>query len=441
MKLIKTEIDALECPPGKRDRMVFDDALPGFGVRVTMDGLKVFLFQYRIGKTVRRLRLGRYGDLTPTQARKLAEAARLQVSAGNDPMGARKASAVALQLAKVKDDEAADLDAFTFNKLIDAWDAERLAHRRPSYRREALRALRLNLAALLTVPAHAVTANMLRQELGLITTRTRRAIGAMPKGPPPTQGAPGVTIRKRVRAYAHAVFAWGERQELVPSNPASAVHVEFRAVARERVLSDTEIGEVWRATDALGWPWGPFFRFLILTLQRETETAGLRWFELSSDLARWEIAGARTKNRRAHIVHLVPEARAIINAAPRLTMPPDLTPSPFVFTTTGKAPVSGFSHAKSRLDNEILSNRIKAAAALGKPAEPLEPWRIHDLRRTGVTVMARRGVRYEVADRVLNHVGGAIQGVVAIYQRHEYLAEREAALTLWADHVQAVARH
>ena len=229
------------------------------------------------------------------------------------------------------------------------------------------------------------------------------------------------------------------KQELVPGNPVTAVHVEYRVVARERVLSDAEIGEVWRATGALGWPWGPFFRFLLLTLQREVETAGLRWFELSDDLARWEIAGTRTKNRRAHIVHLVPAAREIIRAAPRFAIAPGASASPFVFTTTGRAPVSGFSHAKSRLENEILANRIKVAAATGQPPEPLEPWRIHDLRRTGVTVMARLGVGYEVADRVLNHVGGAIQGVVAIYQRHEYLAEREAALKLWAHHVQAMA--
>jgi hypothetical protein len=64
MKLGKTEVDVLACPPGKRDRMAFDDALPGFGVRVTADGTKVFLFQYRMGKAVRRLRLGRYGDIT-----------------------------------------------------------------------------------------------------------------------------------------------------------------------------------------------------------------------------------------------------------------------------------------------------------------------------------------------------------------------------------------
>jgi hypothetical protein len=63
---------------------------------------------------------------------------------------------------------------------------------------------------------------------------------------------------------------------------------------------------------------------------------------------------------------------------------------------------------------------------------------MHDFRRTGVTVLARKGVRWEVADRLLNHVGGAIRGVAAVYQRHDFLAEREAALATWAAHVLAV---
>lgn len=439
MKLGKNEIDALACPADRQDRIVFDDALPGFGVRVTAAGLKVFLFQYRRGTAVRRLRLGRYGDITPAQARKLAEAARLEVSAGRDPAAERKAIADAETENKARQAEQSATDAFTVDRLIDAWTAERLADRRPAYRREAVRALRVNLAALLPVPAQQVDAAMVRRELAEITKRTPRATGGVAKGPAPLHGAPGMTIRRRVRAYLHAMFAWAVKHELVPSNPVAAVHVEGRQVARERTLSDAELGEAWRAAGALGWPWGPYFRVLILTLQREAETAGMRWFELSEDLARWELPGARTKNGKPHIVFLAPPVRELLRAVPRMTVPPGLAPSPFVFTTTGTAPVAGFSHAKTRLDALIVNERMKLAAEAGKPAQPLVPWRIHDLRRTGVTAMARLRVRWEVADRILNHVGGAIHGVAAVYQQHQYLDEREAALNLWATHVLAVA--
>ncbi len=204
-------------------------------------------------------------------------------------------------------------------------------------------------------------------------------------------------------------------------------------IAGDRVLTDAEIGEVWRAAGLLGWPWGPYFRFLLLTLQRRGETAGLAWAELSPDLALWELPGCRTKNGKPHLVHLAEPARAILRAVPRLAG------SPLAFTTTGTTPVSGFSHAKRRLDAAILAERAKRAAEAGDgrpPASPV-PWGGHDFRRSGATVLARLGVRWEVADKALNHVKGAIQGVAAIYQRYDFLAEREAALNVWAAHVLA----
>ncbi|MEI7714022.1 MAG: site-specific integrase [Rhodospirillales bacterium] len=439
MKLTKAAVDALTCPPNRKDRLVFDDLLPGFGVRVTAEGAKTFLLQYRLGKAVRRLRLGRYGDLTPTEARRRAEVARGEIAAGRDPVGEATATRTAIVEEAAREIARAKADAFTFGSLIDLWASERLAHRKPAYQREAVRSLRLNLANLLSVPAGAVDAAALRTELAKIVKQTARTAGGLVKGPAPTRGAPGLTIQRRVRSYAHAMYAWGVQSGLVSDNPVTAVHVEGRPVARERVLSDMELGEIWRAAGVMGWPWGPYFRFLLLTLQRESETAGLRWFELSSDLSRWELPGARTKNGRPHIVHLSEPAREIIRAAPRLLNGTDQTPSVFLFTTNGAAPLSGFSHAKVRLEKLILTERITLAAARGEMAQTPEPWRLHDLRRTGVTAMARLKVRWEVADRILNHVGGALTGIAAVYQRHEWLDDRQEALDGWARHVLTVA--
>ena len=62
-------------------------------------------------------------------------------------------------------------------------------------------------------------------------------------------------------------------------------------------------------------------------------------------------------------------------------------------------------------------------------------WRLHDLRRTCVSGMARLGIAPHVADKILNHQSGTISGVAAVYQRHEFLAERQAALDLWGAHI------
>ena len=77
------------------------------------------------------------------------------------------------------------------------------------------------------------------------------------------------------------------------------------------------------------------------------------------------------------------------------------------------------------------------AEEAGKLEEPIKvkAWRLHDLRRTFVSGMARLGVAPHVADKVLNHQSGTISRVAAVYQRHEFLTERKDALGRWGAHV------
>jgi integrase len=94
----------------------------------------------------------------------------------------------------------------------------------------------------------------------------------------------------------------------------------------------------------------------------------------------------------------------------------------FVFSRSGIAPFQDFSLAKRELD------RISGVTG----------WRLHDLRRTCVSGMARLGVAPHVADKILNHQNGTISGVAAVYQRHDFLAERRQALKLWGAHVERI---
>ena len=69
----------------------------------------------------------------------------------------------------------------------------------------------------------------------------------------------------------------------------------------------------------------------------------------------------------------------------------------------------------------------------------LAPWSVHDLRRTVATGLQRLGVRLEVTEAVLNHISGSRAGIAGVYQRHDWAAEKRAALDAWAAHVLAVA--
>jgi integrase len=92
---------------------------------------------------------------------------------------------------------------------------------------------------------------------------------------------------------------------------------------------------------------------------------------------------------------------------------------PYVLSLLGIKPFQEFSRAKRRLDQ----------------LSALTGWRLHDLRRTCVSGMARLGVAPHVADKILNHQAGTISGVAAVYQRHEFLLERKEALDRWGAHV------
>lgn len=80
--------------------------------------------------------------------------------------------------------------------------------------------------------------------------------------------------------------------------------------------------------------------------------------------------------------------------------------------------------------------RAEAKARGDDPdAVTIEPWRVHDLRRTVASGMARLGIGVAVAEKVMNHVSGTFAGIVGVYQRHDFLTEKRHALNLWADHV------
>jgi integrase len=233
----------------------------------------------------------------------------------------------------------------------------------------------------------------------------------------------------------------------VPGNPFAELPIAAGATERERALSDAEIAEVWAAADTLGYPFGPFYKLLVLTLQRRAEVAGMRWSELSDDLARWILPGARMKAGKPHIVSLSEAARAVLRSIPRVEG------CDLVFSTTtyrltvrgsdeprGKrkrepTPISGFSQGKRYLDAAIAKARAAAAARLGQKPEPMPAWRVHDLRRSGVTILAGRGFDSIVVDKLLAHQPAKLRGVAAVYQRHDFLAERAAALDAWVKFV------
>lgn len=210
-------------------------------------------------------------------------------------------------------------------------------------------------------------------------------------------------------------FKWCVERDAITVSPLGSLKPPPLPESRDRILSDDELRVFWKATSGM-FLWGPFYRLLLLTAQRREEVGAMQWCEIDRKTLTWTIPGARTKNGKEHTVHLSPQAWSILKDLPRLK-------SDYVFTTTLTTPIQGYSKAKRQLDGLTKLS---------------SPWRVHDLRRTAASGMAKLGFQPHVIERVLNHVSGAQGGLVAVYQRYEYLEERKRAIEAWGSYVEAL---
>ncbi|TWA59260.1 site-specific recombinase XerD [Azospirillum brasilense] len=406
-KITKRLVDATK--PGTKDVFVWDSEVKGFGLKVTPAGSRVYIVQYRVegGRTAapKRFTIGKHGSpWTADKARDEAIRILGQVKAGNDP-----------QAQKVAGRESANAKGDTFADIADLF-IDRHAKVNTRGWKETKRLLDKHVTPYWgDRPVASITRRDVNKRLDEIV-----------------DSGTAVTAN-RVLAVVRKLFNWAASKDYVQATPCVGVQPPAEEESRDRVLTDDELREVWLAAGGLGDPFGPFVRLLILTAQRRDEVAGMRWSEVDLPGKTWIIPKERAKNGKAHVVPLSESAAEILKAVPRITLE-DGKPCDFVFSTTGLAPVSGFSRAKANLDRLVLKARQKAVGE-GEEAAPMPGWWFHDLRRTTTTGLARMGIPPQIADRILNHTQGTIKGVAAVYNRHEYLDERRAALDAWARRV------
>jgi integrase len=405
-------IEALK--PGKKRREEPDGHTRGLFVIVQPSGAKSWAVRYRIAGAPKKYTIGPYPEFDIPTARDLAREALVKAAKGIDPAAEKKAAREARKA------EQSTVDRV--ESVIDAFVKNHHAKRsKPSWAKEAERLLRVEIA-----PAFG------RKRLSEIKDVDvhRLLVGIAERS--------SVTARNTFAAF-RKLCNWAmslEGGKLITVSPCVGVTAPGEARARDRVLEDDESALVYRAFERIGPPFGSIGKLLILTGARRDEVAGMRWSELDLGARVWRLPKERTKNKRDHEIPLSHAAVRVIEGLPRIEGKAGL-----VFTTTGTTPVSGFSRAKAAIDKAILEiMREEAAAAGDDPAEvkPLEPWTLHDLRRTLATNLQKLGVRLEVTEAVLNHVSGSRAGIVGIYQRHTWAQEKREALDRWARRLEAI---
>lgn len=371
----------------------------GFGVRVTAAGAKAFVLNYRLRGREHRFTIGAWPDWSALKAVREARNLRQRVDRGENPLDDRIPPAATKTVLSALDDF---VNRYVRNSERPLRSAD---HIESAFDR-------------LVKPRIG--------KLGVYELRRSHVAKMLDE----IEDAAGPVMADRTRAYLRKALSWYAERDDQFNLTAAFVRVEPRANskdrARTRVLSDEEIRIIWPLLGEAG-TFGALAKTLLLTAQRRDEVAHMCRKEIGDDGV-WTIPAERYKTKRPNFVPLSKAALAVIELQPKFE------DSDYVFPSRAKTPFSGFGKSKIALDRAVLMV-IKKEAKKGAIVEPLPNWTLHDLRRTGKTLMVRAGVRPDISERVLGHV---IAGVEGTYDRHSYADEKRDALEKLADMIKKI---
>jgi integrase len=371
----------------KRDMIVFDDALAGFGFRLRAGaGGKVlcsWVVQYKRAGATRRLLLGSANVLGAEQARTMAKKALGRVANGEDPQAERA--------------ERRDKDRVSLRAMV----GEYLLHKEAQVGERQLIEIKRYLTGPYLKPLHAMPVDKVgRRDIASRLVVIIREHSA--------------TVASRTRAALSAFYVWAMQSGIVEANPIIGTITPKEGAARDRVLSDDELAAIWRACG--DDEYGRIIRLLALLGSRRGEVGGMCWSEIDLDRATWTLPARRSKNGRKHELPLMPLVLDIVTAVPRMVSRDQLF-------GTRAAGFTSWARNKPELD---------------KRSGVTEPWTVHDIRRSVATRMADIGIAPHIIEEILNHQSGHRSGPAGVYNRSRYGNEVRAALAMWADHIRAL---
>lgn len=368
----------------------------GEGLTFTLSpkGTAAWTLRYRIGGKAKELTLGRYPDIPLTKAREIASAKRGEIQQGVD-VAAQKRQA----------DQAA-ARAWNFRRLAEDYfdkGAKKLAATTAKNRTQQLRDFVYpkigNIAAADVTPADIV---------GIVEATAGRSLH----------------VARLVMVGIRMVFAHGIARHVVTANPCA--HIRSEAIIggapdqRERVmLTDAEIGAVFKALPTMSRPNALMVRILLATGARIGELVHAEWVHLDFERAEWTIPPEHSKTKKGFVIPLPPMVAGWFAELHSMAFGSRFV-MPMRARMNGK---EGDAHMEPVTLNAAL---VTLAKKLGKKCRRFTP---HDLRSTCRSHLGALGIDVLIAERCLNH---SLGGLVATYDKHDYLTERRRALELWA---------
>jgi integrase len=383
MKLTQKSLTEIKTLAGRRsDFTIWDSVISGFGLRLRSGRLS-WAFQYRFEEKDYRIKIADAPAVDATVARERAKELQGQVAAAKIGRGVHPAHE-----RDAKRQEEVKAPAASFASIIPDYLAAR-SKLRDSSMEETRRYLEQHWKALHPIAPGKIS----RADVAVELTRMGKE-----RGP---------ASANRARSSLSKFFKWAVGEGICDNNPVVGTNKnENENGPRERSLTDAEIVAVWRGVPDSDY--GHILKLILLTGCRREEIGGLKWSEIDLGARTITLPGERTKNHQAHVVPLTDAAFDILGCCER--------DGEFVFGRTKTRGFNGWSKCKIELDKAVK----------------LDPWTVHDLRRTVRTGLSRLKVLPHVAEAVVNHLPAKL---IRTYDLHTYEAEKREALDLWAHHL------
>lgn len=357
----------------------FAGGAPGLQCVVSGSGTKSWRLFYRLPGSMKRhsMTLGRYPGLSLGDARKLANEKLALAADGRDPKAELHAR-VAERNLTVRDVVAAYLEWCRSNNAHKTWESKRSAF------------------AVHFLPVFG------RRPLADVSRRALSGVFDSLSDNPAT--------RRQLYLYLSHFFSWCVERDYLSSNPLSGLAAPKPVSSRERVLTDEEISDLF----ALSGNMATLAKLCLLTAPRRGSVEAMRWDQIDFSSNTWTIPGANMKSGKLHVVPLSPLAISLLKNVPRMS-------GPYVFgvRSNGLKPYGGASNGMEGLRR-----------ALGNP-----DWRLHDLRRTAVSLAQRQGCSLDAIRALTQH---KTSGVIGVYARHAFEQEKRLVSSAISDALTAL---
>jgi integrase len=378
-------------PPVTGRLEIHDTRVIGLTLRLTASGIATWTVRDRLGDGKRpQPAIGHWPQLSIREARRRARVTLGDIAGGGDPAAEKR---------QARAERAARSALPTVAVQLAAWRAAKAEAWSPRYAAEVQRLCR----------------KILEPQIGhRLLAETERAVWVgLIAGEREKRPATATWLYQIVSAFSNyaEVCGWLDRP-LLPRKGLSVVAP--KVPPRQRVLSDDELVAVWRAASARSPRVRCFVYLLILTAARVGEAAGVAVGEIDADRLRWSLPASRAKS-----------GNPITLPLPRFLVGDLLALAP-------EGAALGHRLLGAARGSALQSiSRIKQAL---DAASGVQNWRLHDLRRSVRTNLAKLGISTEVAEAALNHVGHRTT-IERTYNVHTYEEEICRALTLWQEHV------